>query len=378
MTKPIIEFIAASLTQPRLINRASTLSKLFHVNVAGFERGLYDSNQFPGHIAVENLGLVKAGLRMSRLAPLLKLFSYLLKRTSASSWVYATSFDGLAASILCGRRKLIYEIGDLRTVEAPNSLIARLERFLISRYCVLVVVTSPGFYSEYFARYKISDRKFIVLENKIQESEEHVFLTNRPANVSDRLRVNSDFNTIITIGVVGFLRYRKPLAFLKRWVLERKDEYRLEVFGDGLEKDLFTDLAAGEETSIMFNGPFKSPDALFGIYNSIDICFSAYDSESRNVRLAIPNKYFQCGYFRVPILVSKDTAVASLVNQNGVGQSIDLSSYKNFRTSMNMVTREAIEGWRNRLARQDRVLYVAQEDNIARIFIERMDEWTDI
>lgn len=60
------------------------------------------------------------------------------------------------------------------------------------------------------------------------------------------------------------------------------------------------------------------------IYRSIDIINSIYGSDSPIVKLALPNKLYDCILFKKPILVSKGTFLADIVREYGIGLAVDI------------------------------------------------------
>lgn len=63
-----------------------------------------------------------------------------------------------------------------------------------------------------------------------------------------------------------------------------------------------------------------------GIYQSIDLINSIYGADNEVVRLALPNKLYDCILFKKPILVSKGTYLAQLVEQYQLGLAVDIET----------------------------------------------------
>ena len=70
--------------------------------------------------------------------------------------------------------------------------------------------------------------------------------------------------------------------------------------------------------------PEYDNDQKSNIYSSIDIINAVYGSRSPEVRLALPNKLYDCVLFKKPIMVSKGTYLAEVVNKYHLGLSIDV------------------------------------------------------
>lgn len=60
------------------------------------------------------------------------------------------------------------------------------------------------------------------------------------------------------------------------------------------------------------------------IYRTIDMINCVYGSDSPIVKLALPNKLYDCILFKKPIIVSKDTFLAEIVEEYGVGLAVDV------------------------------------------------------
>src|SRR5690606_6294601 len=74
--------------------------------------------------------------------------------------------------------------------------------------------------------------------------------------------------------------------------------------------------------NIYFHGKFQSPKDLDKIYSAIDINIVCYDTQSENVKIAEPNKFYESIYFNKPIVVSRDTFLEKRVKALNTGFSI--------------------------------------------------------
>jgi hypothetical protein len=75
--------------------------------------------------------------------------------------------------------------------------------------------------------------------------------------------------------------------------------------------------------NIFYHGAFKNPDDLEKVYSENNLNFVAYDNKLDNEKVAMPNKFYESGYFNVPIICSKDTFVGERVLQLNIGWVID-------------------------------------------------------
>jgi len=320
--QPKVVFISPTASQPRYHKRASQLSKFCEVDVFSFRRGYYEENTFPPYIPAHSLGYVSDGRYFRRISSILsavRKIRYFL-RDDSDCLFYAMSFDCLMLARLCGIRRGFYEIGDLRQAEGLGRVFAIFERVLFRRVLGLVL-TSRYFYNDFYRRRKLlpQDRVYVI-DNKLN----HYLADKRPEKkvlTGDR----------IVIGLVGLLRYLRPIELLLEFVKARPNRYVLECFGDGPLKTLVVSCVC---ENIRYHGSFKNPEEIPGIYKTIDLNYTVYDNSSRNVALAIPNKIFESAFFGVPIVCCEGTAVGKMAKEWGIGRMLRISSRESFEEDL--------------------------------------------
>jgi len=317
----MITLITPTSSQPRFHKRALALKKAgFSPYVFFYKRAYYNINKFPDSINSEFLYELEDGKYLKRAFKFLKSIFKLRKHRNLSkhSIAYAFSIDCALVALLSGYEKIIYEIGDIRS----TSFITRtLEKFIVSKSS-LVIVTSKGFKEHLQKEYSLNDDHFLILENKIVHTP--------------RTKKSNRKDTDLVIGIIGFLRYEKPLRYLSDF--SKKHRISLSVYGDGPYKDLFTNNPYAN-----FHGPFKNPDDLDAIYSAIDINYTVYDNESLNVRLALPNKLYESMAYQVPMIVASNTFLEKCVQKHSLGDSVGLDSFEVFEKDM----LEALKGHLN-------------------------------
>jgi len=62
------------------------------------------------------------------------------------------------------------------------------------------------------------------------------------------------------------------------------------------------------------------------LYRDIDLINSIYGMDTEITRLALPNKLYDCALFKKPILVSKGTYLASIVQKYNLGLAVDIET----------------------------------------------------
>jgi hypothetical protein len=70
-------------------------------------------------------------------------------------------------------------------------------------------------------------------------------------------------------------------------------------------------------------GRFDFATQAAALYGKCDAMYSVYDADMHNVRVALPNKLYESVYCEMPLIVAKDTYLAEVVDQWGVGFAVD-------------------------------------------------------
>ena len=55
--------------------------------------------------------------------------------------------------------------------------------------------------------------------------------------------------------------------------------------------------------------PFKNPDDMEKIYSENNLNFVVYDNTLDNEKVAMPNKFYESGFFNIPIVCAENTYV---------------------------------------------------------------------
>lgn len=303
-----ILFILPVATQPRFARRIQGyLDRGFCVQVASFERDYFDKNTLPSGIGFRSLGRIANKNYFKRIPVLLRGLLIIRREFSSIDKWYIFSADVLVlCAFLFPGKNLRYEIGDVREIKGFfSSLFAWLYKRSLHR-CATIVVTSVRF-REYIARtYGADAQKIIVIENKLSAKDFPPDQICRFKRLGKRL----------TVGIVGLLRYRNIIDFLKSY--ERLGpSFGVRIYGGGpLEDEIQVYTRC---PGITFHGQFKYPDDLRAIYDVVDVNFVMYDSGDANVRMALPNKLYECMYFRKPLIASSGTHLAEETQRHGIG-----------------------------------------------------------
>lgn len=317
--------ICPASSQPRYHKRAAQLLSQSSLDVYAFERGYYEQNKFAG-IKLNSLGTLVSGSLFKRLIMIFKSIMTLRKICKKDTLFYAFSIDTYILGRLAGFQSGIYEVGDIRTIDGNKKLLAFLEKWVV-RDCKAVVLTSKYFYTNHYQKYTTEKGKFFVIENKLDSN----FFCNL---VSAKMTKIENAKQKIRIGVIGFLRYEKPLKNLVKFVEKNNENYEIVCFGDGPLREYVESLP---ETIISYHGSFKYPDDIEAIYTKVDVNYVVYDTISENVKLALPNKLYESIFFEKPIIVAENTALSYEVESRKVGKSVSVNDIFTFEKSMSEI-----------------------------------------
>lgn len=339
-----VVIVSSALAQPRHHKRAAMFQKAgFDVSVYGYSRGYYTVNRFPEGIAVHSLGRLALGQYVKRIPHLLKGVARIRNaersRQLKPKVVYAFGPDAaiVALGAFGSDVSLFYEIGDLRNVKSARRLSTKmfreLERFIVSRADGLVL-TSEGFVDAYYNDLGSSiKRKTLVIENRLPDG----FAT----ELGPRQALRT-WRRPLRIGFVGYLRYADTVLPMIDAVAARPDEFEFHLYGDGPLRPIIEDRSS-VSSNVYYHGSFKYPDDLSSIYSGLDLNYVVYNNRDLNVRVAIPNKYFESLYFGIPIVAAANTSLAERVRTNGCGFVVDPSGSDFAEHFLDTLTQGALE-----------------------------------
>lgn len=231
--------------------------------------------------------------------------------------IIARNLDMMICASLATRRAgarspLIYECLDVHhmlTGSGPAApMLRRMERSLL-RQSSLLVISSPAFERDYFARYHGGAYTPFLLENRIAAGS----LPPRPAALpggGERL----------TIGWFGVLRCRRSLAMLVR-IARDLPQMKIHIAGkpviDGFEK------AIAGIGNIRFSGAYRGPDDLPRLYGGVDLVWAGdFYQADFNSKALLPNRVYEGGYFGVPAIAPEGTETARWLARYGTGFAV--------------------------------------------------------
>jgi len=321
--------LAPSLEQPRVVKRIIEKSKEYkQIHVYGYKRELHEVNNYKILEDYENIDLKIVGTManykyMKRLVNYFRLvYSIYSKYGLRSKKIYVFGLDLRMISALFVNAKIDYEISDILWLYKSSfqkSVLRRIDTFL-AKYSNTVIFTSKGFYNSYYQKY-VKPENAIIKENKFKTY----------GKVKPIHTIKKD---TLSIAYIGAFRYSEIIENLLR-VVKENNTLILNFYGDGFS--VIVDeikKQAKENTNIFYHGAFKNPDDLERIYSENNLNFVVYKNTLENERVAMPNKFYESGFFNIPIVAATKTYVGQRVLDLNMGWTIDID-YKSIAGFLN-------------------------------------------
>lgn len=352
-----ILFLLTLQPNPRFVKQINYLNDKYSVSVLYYRRDtMVDySKQINSSVMQKDLGEIPNGKYLKRIFIFLKSIIKLKKHIKDNNISHIV-FDKLDAFVIYYLMRIIYwrsnkiinilEVPDLKKINFDNRITAKIYRYIerkwMNKYINKLLVTSPEYYNAYYKCFYKG--KCFVLENKPLSSN----LPNRiKKDVKENLKV-------LTIGLIGGLNRGKPIKALLNLV-SKTEWLNLKVYGLGRDEKIIEEYA-NKYSNIEFHGSFNFFTDVNDIYKEIDVAYIVYDTTniSMNTKLALPNKLYECMYFGIPMIVSKDTYLAERVINDKIGLAIDFTdesemiaafiqikeNYKTFKGNFNSITED--------------------------------------
>lgn len=315
-----IVFLLNFTPPPRMIKRIRVAKEIFETFVIFWDKGGDDKFDYHESGVTNHRILIPANRNnpVKRILPTLNFQrkAMTLLKNIRPDIIHVQSYDMLETAYRYRKTvdkncKLIYEVPDIHsylTEDAhpfPINLIShrfkRREKMMGSMVDLLIL-TSMQFWPHF--------------ENWFPK-ERMLFLPNIPnlSHFSDYENLRLSKTAPFTVGYIGGLRYLEELKLLVAAMEGENMRLLMAGFEDG---HYFKDLAE-EKDFIDYYGKFFYDDSIASLYAKCDVIYSIYDASKKNVRIALPNKLYESVHCHLPIMVAKDTYLAEIVQDWGVG-----------------------------------------------------------
>ena len=254
--------------------------------------------------------------------------------------IYTEGLDTLMIAckyIKHAKAHIFFEVADLREsyIIKPKGVKNKvLTSILLNRekqafkQVELLVVTSPKFYEMHYS--------------SLIPAEKALFIPNAPEQ-SAFLNYQKKKDGTFTIGFIGGIRYIDQMKMLVD--AANSTDCRVLFAGGGFsmaEYEEIMDYCQGMP-NIQFTGKYDYKTEIAGLYGMVDCVYAVYNADNPNVRIALPNKLYECILCGLPILVAKGTYLSQLVDEWGVGVSVDHKRREDLVNALNQLkTRGAL------------------------------------
>jgi succinoglycan biosynthesis protein ExoL len=224
--------------------------------------------------------------------------------------IYAVNTDNAVLALIgrffSGKKvPLVLELADIQPVMTGTGFISKtlrwIERQVLQRSSLLVT-TSPGFVSQYFAPQQRFQGQIFLLENKVYPS-----LTLPAAVPAHGQPVKGGRPWVI--GCFGALRCRRSLELMKALALElgEKVHFILRGYPSGTITADFTTLL-GALPNLRMEGAYQYPGDLAAMYGAVDFNWAIDQSDPNgNSAWLLPNRIYEGGCFGVPVIAAAQT-----------------------------------------------------------------------
>ncbi len=343
--------LVPSLEQPRVIKRIiEKLQEYESIEVYGFTRKIHQVNNYDILQEQKNIKLTVVGefsdsKYYDRIRTYFKLISTIYKQKGfQSKQLYVFGLDLRIMSALLLNSEISYEISDIMWLyKSPlrKSVLRNIDTFLAKR-SHNVTFTSKGFYEGYYHNFVLPE-KVIIKENKFKTY----------GRVSPIEKVKSDK---IRIAYIGAFRYKTIIDNLIK-VVVNDQRLVLNFYGDGFKTVIESiKKSVQNHENIHFHGAFKNPDNLEGIYAENNLNFVVYDNSYDNEKVAMPNKFYESGFFNIPIVCAENTYVGKRVLEQDMGWVCGID-HEEIKTFLNSLKTQDLVDCHDRIKKLDKSMF---------------------
>lgn len=246
------------------------------------------------------------------------IYSWLKQHRSEYDIIHAYDFDTGYTALRCAKRfkkKMIYDIPDYYVdSHGLNGIVGKLvrkaENSVINKADATIICTEER-------KKQIAGthpKKLYVIHNTPNIAVEQ----NNNTNVLGR---NHEKLKLVYVGILGKARFIDKIAEV---VSKREDcEFHIGGFGAGMEK-YFKDMTEKYE-NIFYYGRIPY-DKTISLERECDVMCAIYDPAVPNHKYAAPNKFYEALALGKPLIMARNTGMASIVEKYRLGEVIDYNT----------------------------------------------------
>ena len=353
MMKSNLIVLAQSLEQPRIVKRINQKAKEYdNVHVYGFTRNVHsvENHQILAknqNVTITVAGQLKNGKYLERIFTYIKLLKTLYSKYGfRKKNVYVFGLDLRIFSAFLMNADIDYEISDIVWLydrKGKKRIMRFIDNWLAGR-SRKVVYTTRSFHDGYYSK-SVREDQVVIAENKLE--------TYGKVKPVDEIKDDK-----IRIAYIGAFRYAKIIDHLIASV-NNNSNLILNFYGATHGKLIETiNEATRSNVNISYHGPFKNPDDLERIYSENNLNFVVYNNASENERVAMPNKFYESGFFNIPIVCATKTYVGKRVLEQNMGWTID-TDYDSISTFLNDLSIQNLREFHDNIKKLDKGNFVA-------------------
>lgn len=281
----------------------------------------------------------RLGRRVQKLFNLLGYYKFLKKKNKELNpdIIIASHYDMLflASFFKTCNQILIYENLDIPT-SSKNIILSLLhvaEKRSLKK--TDIITFASRFYLPLYKHFK---GEKIQLEN-LPVVSAHFEDTRSNSLVTDTL--TRDQSTI-QISFIGGVRY---VDILKKLILASTvyPNLKVNIHGYGHQNAILEEFVVKEnlETKVSMTGRYNYED-IPRLYNNADFIWAVYPNNNYNVKYAISNKFHETILFLKPGIYSKGTELAKLVEEKGLGLTVDPENLDDMKSLFHLISTQKI------------------------------------
>lgn len=290
-----VVYLVHDLADPAVARRLRILSVAGIVPVLlGFRRGA-ETVQQVGGVAAIDLGRTTDSQLLRRIGSVIRAAGKLGRyraRFAEPRLILARNLEMLVLAYIVRARfapsaGIVFECLDIHASLVSSGLKGRLMRAIergLLRYCVGLVVSSPGFVTHHFAKLGVPLPPIRLIENKVLASEfRPTFKAERPLGPPWR------------IGWFGIIRCRRSLALLAELVRRSAGQIEVDIRGRPVRHllpDFDTVIAA--TPGLRFYGAYDRNKDLAAIYSAVHFTWAMdFYEAGANSDWLLPNRLYE-------------------------------------------------------------------------------------
>lgn len=235
-----------------------------------------------------------------------RLILKLLKKNKYDKLVVLTTMPGVLISNKLFKKYKNRYIFDYRDYTYEKIKIYRkvVDKIVKNSYCTLM--SSKG-YMKYF-----TNKEKIIITHNISNDE---YREDKASDLKNKANLN--------IGFLGYVRYFDVNSRLIN-AFKNSDKFSFTYIGLPFQDcDLEGFCKENNISNVKFMGRYENSEKA-KLYKDIDIINSIYSLDSQEVQPAIPNRLYDAALFKKPIITAKGTYLSEIVEEYGLGISIDV------------------------------------------------------